>query len=162
LVEVIAANPSWRKSRPGYPAPIHWYDHESFNRRIAATIAHDQKLDRVRALREFIAEFRGCSRSDIQKEILDAVGGARMPLAEFFNEGHSFERVGELLETMRKLTKPVSAKELGILGKDHFESRFRESGVHPEFFTSAMSERATTSASSASTSRRVSATRFGR
>ena len=105
------------------------------NRRIAATIAHDQKLDRVRTLREFIAEFRGCSRSDTQKQILDAVDGARMPVAEFFNEGHSFERVGELLETMRELTKPVSAKELGVLGKDHFESRFRESGVHPEFFT---------------------------
>jgi hypothetical protein len=71
LVETEATDPSWRKWRPSDPAPIHWYDLESFNRRIAATIAADRKDGRSRTLREFIAEFRGCARTDIQKQILD-------------------------------------------------------------------------------------------
>jgi hypothetical protein len=34
LVEVEATNPSWRKWRPSEPAPIHWYDSESFSRHV--------------------------------------------------------------------------------------------------------------------------------
>jgi hypothetical protein len=112
----------------GDPAPAAWYGLESFSRRIAASIAHDLKHDCNRPLREFIAEFRGCTRSGIQKQILDAVDGARMPLAEFFNDGQSPLRVDTLLMTMQALTKTVVAKDLGVLGKDHFATHLADYG----------------------------------
>jgi DNA topoisomerase VI subunit B len=134
MVKAKATNPSWRKWRASEPAPITWYDFESFNRRIAATIADDLKHGRDRTLREFIGEFRGCTRSAMRSKILDAVDGARMPLAEFFNNGHNPQRVDKLRLTMHALTKTVPAKDLGVLGKDHFESRFIDIGIMPESF----------------------------
>jgi DNA topoisomerase VI subunit B len=135
MVKAKAASRSWHKWRSSEPAPAAWYEFESFSRRIAASIAHDLKGGRDRTLREFIAEFRGCTRSDIQKQILDAVGGTRVPLSEFFHEGHNGSAVRRLLETMQESTRPVSAKELGILGKDHFESHFLRLGITAESFS---------------------------
>jgi hypothetical protein len=112
LVEAEQTSPSWRKWRPSEPAPAAWYGFESFSRRIAASIAHDLKHGRNRTLREFIAEFRGCTRSDVQKQMLDAVGGARVPLSEFFREGHNGLAVRRLLETIQETTKAVSARDL--------------------------------------------------
>jgi DNA topoisomerase VI subunit B len=135
LIEPEQTSPSWRKWRPSEPAPAAWYNLESFGRRIAATIADDQKHGRSRTLREFIADFRGCTRSDVQKQILDAVGGARIPLPEFFGEGHNAKAVCRLLETMQELTRAVLARELGVLNKEHFESRFLDMGVTAETFS---------------------------
>ena len=67
LVKAKTINPDFCKWRAGDPAPAAWYDLESFARRIAATVAHDQKLGCSRTLREFISEFRGCSGSIVQK-----------------------------------------------------------------------------------------------
>jgi DNA topoisomerase VI subunit B len=128
LVKVEATNPDFRKWRAGDPAPAVWYDLESFARRIAATVAHDQKRGCPRTLREFISEFRGCSGSTVQKQILDAVGGARMPLAEFFKDGHNQQRVDRLRLTMHALTKAVPATDLGMLGKEHFATHFADYG----------------------------------
>jgi DNA topoisomerase VI subunit B len=135
MVKAKTASRSWRKWRPGEPAPAAWYGFESFSRRIAASVAHDLEHGRHRTLREFIAEFRGCARSDTQKEILDAVGGARLPLHEFFREGHNAKAVYRLLEIMQESTKPVAGKELGVLGKEHFESCFHDMGIVAESFS---------------------------
>jgi hypothetical protein len=128
LVKATTINPDFRKWRAGDPAPAAWYDPESFARRIAATVAHDQKLGGSRTLREFISEFRGCSGSIVQKQILDTVGGARMPLAEFFNDGQNQQRVDRLRLTMHALTKAVPARDLGVLGKEHFATHFVDYG----------------------------------
>jgi hypothetical protein len=128
-VEAEATDPAFRKWRPSEPAPIAWYDRESFSRRIAATIADDLKHGRDRTLREFITSFRGATRSDIGRRILDAVDGARIPLAEFFNDGQNPERVNHLRLTMVALTRPVPVKDLGILGEEHFKSRFAGYGA---------------------------------
>jgi hypothetical protein len=128
LVKVEATNPDFRKWCAGDPAPVTWYTPEDFARRIAATIAHDQKLGRSRTLREFISEFRGCTGSIVQKQILDAVGGARISLSEFFNEGQNQLCVDNLRVVMRTLTKPVPAKDLGVLGKEHFATCFADCG----------------------------------
>src|SRR5208337_3026359 len=84
LVEAQATDPAWRKWGPSDPAPAVWYDSQSFSRLIAACVAHDQDHGRDRMVREFVAEFRGFARSDIQKRLLDDVGVARMSLRDFF------------------------------------------------------------------------------
>ena len=131
LVEAQATDPAWRKWRPSDPAPAAWYDPESFSRLIAACVAHDQDHGRDRMVREFVAEFRGFARSDIQKRLLDDVGVARMSLRDFFADP---KRVAKLLAHMQSITKPVAAKDLGLLGRDHFNARFSEMDVEPETF----------------------------
>ena len=108
-----------------------WYDSQSFSRLIAACVAHDQDHGRDRMVREFVAEFRGFARSDIQKRLLDDVGVARMSLRDFFADP---KRVAKLLTHMQSITKPVAAKDLGLLARDHFITRFEEAGVNPETF----------------------------
>ena len=66
---------------------------ESFNRLIAAYVADDQDHGRDRMVREFIAEFRGFARSDIQKTVLDDVGAARVSLREFFTKPKRVEKL---------------------------------------------------------------------
>jgi DNA topoisomerase VI subunit B len=131
LVEAQATDPTWLKWRPSDPAPAAWYDPESFNRLIAACVAHDQDHGRDRTVREFIAEFRGFARSDTQKRLLDDVAAARVSLREFFKKP---KQVAKLLAHMQSITKPVPAKDLGLLGKDHFIARFSEMGVGPDTF----------------------------
>jgi DNA topoisomerase VI subunit B len=128
-----ATDPTWRKWRASDPAPAAWYDRESLSRLIAAVIANDQDHGRNRTVREFISEFRGLARSDVQKQVLDEIGAAPMSLPDFFMDG-SPARVAPLLAAMQRATKPVSAKDLGLLGKDHFAARFRENGVEPDTF----------------------------
>ena len=105
---------------PNDPAPAARYDIESFSRLIAAEVAHDQDHGRDRAVRDFIEEFRGLARTDTRAQILDVVGAARMSLSlrEFFTKPKS---VAKLLELM-KLSTTVVAKDLGLLGKEHFNS----------------------------------------
>jgi hypothetical protein len=85
-------------------------------------------------VREFIAEFRGLARSDVQKTILDITSTARMTLREFFAAGSRPQQVAKLLNTMRDITKPVLPKHLGLLGREHFCARFEEIGVEPDTF----------------------------
>ena len=129
LFAAKATDPTWRKWRPSDPAPAAWYDDESFARLIAACVADDQDHERDRMVREFVAQFRGCTRSDIQKRLLDAVDAARMPLRELFKYP---ARVAKLLATMQAETKPVPARDLGLLGRDHFEARFADIGAEAE------------------------------
>ena len=122
LVDAPATDPQWCKWRPNDPAPAAWYDDESFNRLIAAYVANDQDHGRDRTVRDFIEEFRGLARTDTRAQVLDAVGAARMSLREFFTKPKS---VAKLLDLMQTSTKPVAAKDLGLLGKDHFTARFK-------------------------------------
>jgi len=131
LYTASATDPDWHKWRPSDPAPAAWYDAESFNRLIAAYVAHDQDHGRDRTVRDFIAEFRGLTRTDTRAQILDDVGAARMSLGEFFAKPNSAVK---LLARMQESTKPVAAGDLGLLGKDHFIARFGEMNVDSPTF----------------------------
>jgi hypothetical protein len=134
LLDLPPTDPAWRKWRPRDPAPAAWYSPESFSRLIVACVAHDQDHGRDRMVREFVADFRGCARSDVQKQILDATGTTRMSLRELFDDGNRPKQVNKLLVTMQDMTKPVLAKDLGLLGKAHFQERFEENGVEADTF----------------------------
>jgi hypothetical protein len=116
-VTVEATDPTWRKWRPSDPLVAHWYDLQRFNRLIAAKIAHAIDHGRELLVREFIAGFKGMTRSAAQKAVLDAIGGARMSLATLFKDG----RQDDLLALLKDQTKPLQPAELGVIGRDHLE-----------------------------------------
>jgi hypothetical protein len=61
-----ATNPDWEKWRPRNPTSAHWYDQARLQRYLAAHVARDRDLGQSRTVREFIAEFRGLSRTGVR------------------------------------------------------------------------------------------------
>jgi DNA topoisomerase VI subunit B len=60
-----ATAPDWAKWRPSDPTSPHWYRTGHLERLIAAYLAHDAAVGRVRTVRELVAEFRGLARVDL-------------------------------------------------------------------------------------------------
>jgi hypothetical protein len=102
---------------------------------LAAHVARDRDLGHRRSVRAFIAEFRGLSGTAIQRNILDEVGCSHKSLASFFGIKR-VNRVGvaKLLAAMKKYSKPVAPKLLGVIGAAHFKERFLAAGGNAETF----------------------------
>ena len=116
------------------PAP-HWYDETRLQRYLAAHVARDRDLRRNRTVREFIAEFRGLSGTAVQRKVLEEVGCSHQSLAAFFGaEQVNRAGIAKLLASMRKHTKPVAAKHLGVIGEDHLKQRFLAAGGNADTF----------------------------
>jgi DNA topoisomerase VI subunit B len=124
----VGAWPHWNGSEPTSP---HWYEREQIERLLAAYIARDKQ----RPVRDFLAEFRGLAGTVKRAAVLESTGLARSPLAGLLN-GHGFnhELVERLLLSMRAETKPVKPAALGIIGKQHIESKFAAAGCEMESF----------------------------
>jgi DNA topoisomerase VI subunit B len=135
FVKVAATDPNWEKWRPRNPTSPHWYDKTRLQRYLAAHVARDRDLKRHRTVREFIAEFRGLSRTAVQRQVLEEVGCSHQQLAEFFGI-EKVNRVGiaKLLASMRKHTKSVDPKHLGVIGAEHLKQRFLAAGGNAETF----------------------------
>ena len=98
-------------------------------------------MGRRRTVREFIAEFRGLSGTAVQRKVLEEVGCSHQSLAQFFGINHvNRAGVAKLLASMRKHTKPVAAKHLGIIGADHLKKCFLAAGGNVDNFESDQSK----------------------
>ena len=128
-----ATNPAWEKWKPSDPTCPHWYDQARLERLIAAYVSHDG--ERRRTVREFISEFRGLRATAKQAAVLDALGLARAPLASLC-AGGDFDKpkIAALLAAMQKHAKPVKPKQLGLIGKEHLQTRMADAGVEMESF----------------------------
>ena len=135
FVNVKATNPNWQKWGPRDPTSPHWYNEGRLQRYFAAHVARDRDLGRDRTVREFIAEFRGLSGTAVQRKILAEVGCSHQSLAQFFGVDQ-VNRVGiaKLLAAMKRHSKPVNPKLLGIIGADHLRACFLRSGGNAETF----------------------------
>lgn len=130
-----ATNPNWEKWRPRNPTSAHWYDEARLQRYLAAHVARDRDLGQRRTVREFIGEFRGLSGTAIQRKILTEVGCSHQPLANFFGvERVNGDSIARLLAAMKRLSKPVAPKHLGVIGAEHFKERFLAAGGAVETF----------------------------
>jgi hypothetical protein len=135
FINVAATNPRWDKWRPRDPTSAHWYDETRLQRYLAAHVARDRDLKRQRTVREFISEFRGLSGSAVQRKVLEEIGCSHVSLAAFFGvEKVNRAGIAKLLASMRKHTRPVAPKYLGIIGEDHFKARFLAAGGSAETF----------------------------
>jgi DNA topoisomerase VI subunit B len=129
-----ATDPAWKKWRPSDPTSAHWYDLPRFERYIAAHLARDEDLGRRRLVREFCSEFRGMSGTAKQKQILEAIGAARLTLADFAASGADINHAAarQLLAALQKETRPPKPRDLGVIGRDHIAHCFMTNGVRSE------------------------------
>jgi hypothetical protein len=135
FVNVKATNPNWEKWRPRNPTSPHWYDETRLQRYLAAHVARDRDIGRHRTVREFIAEFRGLSGTALQRKVLKEVGCSHQSLAQFFGvERVNREGIAKLLTSLRKHSKPVAPKHLGVIGAEHLKQRFLLAGGNADTF----------------------------
>jgi hypothetical protein len=135
FINVAATNPTWEKWRPRNPTSAHWYDETRLQRYLAAHVARDRDLGRHGTVREFISEFRGLSGTAVQRKVLEEVGCSHKSLAQFFGtEQVNRAGIAKLLASMRKHTKPVAAKHLGVIGAEHLKQHFLAAGGNTETF----------------------------
>jgi DNA topoisomerase VI subunit B len=129
FINVKATNSSWEKWRPRNPTSPHWYDEARLQRYLAAHVARDRDLGQQRTVREFVSEFRGLSGTAVQRKILAEVGCSHQSLADFFGVDHvNRSGIAKLLAAMRRYSKPVAPKHLGIIGIEHLKARFLAAG----------------------------------
>src|SRR5262245_57227476 len=135
FINVAATKPNWKKWGPRNPTSPHWYDETRLQRYLAAHVARDRDLRRNRTVRDFIAEFRGLFGTAVQRKVLEEVGCSHQSLAAFFGaEQVNRTGIAKLLTSMRKHTKPVAAKHLGVIGEDHLKQRFLAAGGNADTF----------------------------
>lgn len=135
FINVKATNPTWKKWRPCNPTSPHWYDESRLQRYLAAHVARDRDLGLHRTVREFVAEFRGLSGTAVQRKILGEVGCSHQTLAQFFGvEQVNRANIAKLLVVMRKYSKPVGPKHLGVIGIEHLRQRFLAAGGNIDTF----------------------------
>jgi hypothetical protein len=132
---VKASNPGWEKWRPRDPTSAHWYDEARLQRYMAAHVARDRDLGRQRAVREFLAEFRGLTGTAVRCKILTEVGCSHQSLAQLFGVKRvNREGVARLLAAMKRNSRPVKPERLGVIGSDHLKQRFLAAGGNPDTF----------------------------
>jgi DNA topoisomerase VI subunit B len=135
FINVQATNPTWEKWRPRDPTSPHWYDESRLQRYLAAHVARDRDLGQHHTVRAFIAEFRGLSGTAVQRKILAEVGCSHQSLAQFFGVEHVNRKgIAKLLAAMRRYSKPVAPKHLGVIGEEHLKQRFLAAGGNIDTF----------------------------
>jgi DNA topoisomerase 6 subunit A-like protein/histidine kinase/DNA gyrase B/HSP90-like ATPase len=128
-----ATDPNWSKWRPDMPTSPHWYNPERLFRLIAAEIAHAEDHGRpCPTVRDFVREFRGLSSTVKAKTICDSLGVSGETLAGFHSRGEA--QTAGLLAGMKRLSRPVNPRDLGVIGKDHLLGRFVSAGATAETF----------------------------
>lgn len=130
-----ATDPGWTKWKPSDPTSPHWYTPDRLARLIAAYAVHDAGHRRDRTVRQFVSEFRGLSGTMKQQLVLEATGLARAPLSSLI-AGNAVDSAActALLDAMRGHSRPVKPPQLGVIGRSHFEARFRAAGCEMESF----------------------------
>jgi DNA topoisomerase VI subunit B len=128
-----ATDPNWSKWRPDMPTSPHWYNPERLFRLMAAEIAYAEDHGRpCPTVRDFVREFRGLSSTVKAKTICDSLGVSGETLPGFHSQGEA--QTGRLLAVMKRLSRPVNPRDLGIIGEDHLLGRFVSAGATAETF----------------------------
>ena len=124
-----ASDPKWAKWKPNKPTSPHWYDQRHIERLIAAYITKGRDDGTDRTVSDFLTEFEGLAGTKKRCEILDETGMSRVHLSELTNgDGLDHGRISNLLVAMKRQTKPVIPKRLGVIGEGHFRTRFEGLG----------------------------------
>ncbi len=130
-----ATDTEWLKWKPSRPTSPHWYELEHLQRLIGAYVTHDAERDSDRLVTDFLAEFDGLSGSKKRTAVLEDTGLRRAKLSSFVVDGKfDADKIAALLSAMKRQTKPVTVKRLGIIGEKHLRERLLAMGVLPESF----------------------------
>jgi hypothetical protein len=151
LIDCAASNPNWTKYRACDATSAHWYRPEQFERYAGALIARDQESRKGRrsrqktTVRDFVAQFRGMSATEKQKQVLHELDVAHMSLSRFFGSETrvNHEHMKKLLGLVQKHTRPVRPELLGVIGEDHLRKLTADLGGEPQSFKYFLSPRQT-------------------
>lgn len=133
--EWTSTAPEWEKWKPNKPTSPSWYQLSHFERLIAAYITHDRERGTDRLVSEFLGEFDGFSGSQKRSKVLTETGLKRSKLSDFVVDGRlDHEQISHLLGAMKRHTKSINPRRLGIIGEDHMRQRLLEMGIEPESF----------------------------
>jgi DNA topoisomerase VI subunit B len=132
---VNATQPNWKKWLPSDPTSAHWYSVEGLDSLIAGYITDDERRGKERTVREFVAEFSSLTGTAKQRAVLEKTGLARMSLSALRNgDGLDRDKVQALLNAMKAAARPIKPAALGVIGRDHLASRFRQLDCEMETF----------------------------
>jgi hypothetical protein len=136
-----ATNPDWMKYRACDATSAYWYSLEQFELYAAALIDRDQqKRPRTSrgkvTVREFVAQFRGMSATEKQKQVLRELDATHMSLSRFFGSEMevNHQRMKKLLGLIQQRTRPVRPELLGVIGEDHLRRLSVSLGGEPKSF----------------------------
>lgn len=106
-----------KKWTPNLPTSPHWYDVESLKTLANHLLRDSREQGLPLTIRQFIGKFDRLKRTDIQRDIGEAI--APFSLLEDLTDGNSFdgEKLSLLLNLMKKFTAPIKPKKLGSLGE---------------------------------------------
>jgi DNA topoisomerase VI subunit B len=127
-----APHPDFRKWMPADASPAAWYSLERFEELAAATLAAGRNL----TVREFLANFRGLTRTQVRAAILAEANMQRASLADLADRSR-----GEIDKTalrclwnaMRSRAADVKPEALGVLSRQHFLDRLSGGKDNPGF-----------------------------
>ena len=123
IIDCKASKPAWSKYRACDATSAHWYSLEQFERYAGALIDHDQRNgSRAKiTVREFVAQFRGMSSTERQRQVVRELGASHMSLLRFFGSESAVkhQRMERLLRLLQQHTRPVRPELLGVIGEDH-------------------------------------------
>ncbi|MDD4274943.1 MAG: hypothetical protein PHG14_14600 [Desulfobacter postgatei] len=111
------------KWTPDKPLVSHWYNHESFDGFLAATIHQNPDM----SVNQFLGKFDGLKSTPKWKTVCTAVDiHSRDGLKQFVTD-KDIDRVlsCRLLDAMKEQAKEVPSKSLGNLNADHVEKNWR-------------------------------------
>jgi DNA topoisomerase VI subunit B len=140
LVHHCASNPDWTKYRACDATSAHWYTLEQIERYAGALIARDQEQPRATrrkyTVREFIAQFRGLSATEKQREILRELGASHITLQRFFGSETqvNHRRMENLLKLLQHHARPVRPELLGVIGEEHLHQMIVGAGGETKSF----------------------------
>ena len=124
-------NVAWVKWWPSDPISPHWYEPEQFTGLIAAYLSAEQDGAPVRHVRDFVANFRGLSRTVRRKEILAPLNLTGAKLSDLAANGDvDRELAARLLDAMKAASREVKPQALGIIGEEHIRREFLARGCN--------------------------------
>jgi hypothetical protein len=131
----LATNRAWPKWKPCRPTSPHWYELRHLVRLLSAYITHDRDCGTDRLVSDVLKEFDGLTGSHKRAQVLEETGLKRAKLFELVvNSELDTNRIALLLASMKKHTRPIKSKYLGVIGPEHFRSRLLAMGVQEESF----------------------------
>lgn len=133
-VSFPAAYPGWRKWRADNPTSPHWYRPEDLRDLIAVNLTNGGA---AKSVRDFIGEFAGLAGTQYRKRVMEESAiAAGTCLRDLVVDGDlALDKVATLLGSMKKHSRQVNPKDLGIIGKDHIRATLlKRHHVAPDSF----------------------------
>ena len=122
---------SLKKWTTGMPTSAHWYRHDRFRN----LVTHFVREQGGTTIRDFAANFRGLSRTDIRRELLERTGMTGKTMTDLVVDGQpDIDRIDALLDAMKVLSPEVDPKHLGAVGKDAVFNWMNNFGIVEDSF----------------------------